>query len=408
MKKPELLAPAGNLEKLKMAVLYGADAVYAGGTEFNMRAFADNFSMDELKEGIEYVHKMGKRIYVTLNSIPHNRDLESLPDYVAALDRMNVDAVIVSDPGVFSIVRETAPDMNIHISTQANNVNWKTVSFWRRLGAKRVILSRELSLKEIMEIRSKAPDGVELEIFVHGSVCVSYSGRCLLSNYMAGRDANTGECAHPCRWKYYLMEEKRPGEFFPLFEDGKGSYILNSKDLCMIEHIPDIVGTGAASFKIEGRMKSSYYVAVITKAYRQAIDSYFNDPSIYAFNAKWLEEVEKASHREYTTGFYYKRPGPCDHAYESSDNVKTYDFIGLVMDFDEQTGTAVVEQRNRMLRGEYIEVVPPKGDYFIQEIEWMRDERGEYIESALHPQMIVTMPIKRKVGKYTILRRRSV
>lgn len=407
MNKVELLAPAGNLEKLKMAVLYGADAVYIGGEEYGLRASADNFSPEDMKSGIEFAHKRGKKVYLTMNIFPHNSDLTEMPEYVKQVSGLGVDAIILSDPGVYSIVREIDPAMEIHISTQANNTNWRSVKFWYEHGVKRVILARELSLREISEIHEKLTDGPQLEIFVHGAMCISYSGRCLLSNYMAGRDSNRGLCAHPCRWKYYLMEEKRPGEYMPVFENERGTFIYNSKDLCMIEHIPEILATGVTSLKIEGRMKSSYYVATVVKAYREAIDSYLANPQAYRFDLQWTEELSKASHREYTTGFYFDKPTGKEQIYHTSSYIREYDFVGMVTSYDKNTGIAVVEQRNRMYNGEEIEVVRPKGKFFKQVIKDMKNEDGEDIDVAPHPQMTVFMPMDEEVEEFTMLRRKG-
>lgn len=404
--RPELLAPAGNLEKLKMAIIYGADAVYIGGEAFSLRAYADNFTIEEMKEGIEYAHSLGKKVYVTANIIPHNRDIEGIEEYLKEVAAMGADAVIVSDPGVMELVRNLTPEMDLHVSTQTNNVNWRTVEFWHKLGAKRVVLARELSLKEVREVRDRVAEELELELFIHGAMCISYSGRCLLSNYMTGRESNMGMCAHPCRWQYYLMEEQRPGEYYPVFENERGTYIFNSKDLCMVEHIPEILESGVTSLKIEGRMKSSYYVATVVKVYREAIDRYLNSPDSYNFNKSWLDEISKASNRDYTTGFYFNKPGPEEHRYESSTYFREYDFVGLVLDYDNESQTAVVEQRNKIFLGDDVEVVPPKGEYFIQKVEWMKNDAGEAIESAPHAQMIVEMPMARPVEKFTIIRRR--
>lgn len=406
-KKIELLAPAGSLEKLKMAILYGADAVYAGGEAYGLRASAENFSLEELKEGIEFVHSKGKKIYLTMNIIPHNEDFEGMPEYVKQIDQLGIDAVLLSDPGVFQVVHENAPNLQIHISTQANNTNWRSADFWYRQGASRIVLARELSLKEISEIRQKVSEELELEIFMHGSMCISYSGRCLLSSYMAGRDSNRGQCAHPCRWKYHLVEEKRPGEYMPVYENERGTFIFNSRDLCMIEHIPEMVNSGVASLKIEGRMKSSYYVATVVKAYREAIDAYLKDPAGYSFRHEWLEELSKASHREYTTGFFLGKTTSEDQIYNTSSYIRDYDFVGLVNSYDKESGIATVEQRNRMFTGEEIEVVPPEGSYSVQRIEWMKNADGEMIESAPHPQMIVEMPLKGNIEPYTMLRRKG-
>jgi len=407
MKKVELLAPAGSLEKLEMALVYGADAVYMGGEAYGLRAYAENFSREEMKAGIEFAHSMGKKVYITMNIIPHNNDLIGMPEYIKEIESMGVDAVILSDPGVLAMVKSVAPSMEIHLSTQANNTNWGSANFWYNQGVRRIILARELSLKEIREIREKTPDDLQLEIFIHGAMCISYSGRCLLSNYMAGRDSNKGLCAHPCRWKYYLVEEKRPGEYMPVYENERGTFIFNSKDLCMIEHIPEMIHAGVTSFKIEGRMKSSYYVATIVKAYREAIDKYYSDPEGYKFDPHWLEEICKASHREYSTGFYFGRPTGEGQIYDKSSYIREYDFVGLVMDYDKKTGIATVEQRNRMFVGEEIEVLRPKGRYFKQVIKSMKNADGEDIDVAPHPQMTVLMPMDDEVEKYTILRRKS-
>ncbi len=406
MNKIELLAPAGNLEKLKMAIMYGADAVYIGGQKFGLRASADNFSLEDIKEGLSFAHQRECKVYVTVNIIPHNEDLEGLPEYIKQLDELGIDAVIVSDPGIFDIVRENAPDMEIHISTQANNTNYSSAMFWYRHGAKRIVTARELSLQEISEIRSKTPDDLDLEAFIHGAMCISYSGRCLLSSYMAGRDSNRGACSHPCRWKYHLVEEKRPGEYYPVYEDEKGTYIYNSKDLCMIEHIPELVQAGIYSFKIEGRMKSSFYVATVVSAYRLAIDAYLADPENYSFDHEWLKELSKASHREYTTGFYFNKTTGADQIYNTSSYIREYDFVGMVLEYDKTTGIAKIEQRNRMIVGDEIEVVSPQKGYFTQIIKEMKNEDGESIRTAPHAQMIVYMPIDEEVGPYTILRRK--
>ncbi|NLI58241.1 MAG: U32 family peptidase [Clostridium sp.] len=408
MKKVELLAPAGNLEKLKMAVIYGADAVYLAGTKFGLRASAGNFTYADLQKGVKFAHDRGKKVYLTMNIFPHNEDIEGMPEFIEKVSSIGIDAIILSDPGVFSLVKEAAPDMNIHLSTQANNTNWLSAKFWYENGVKRIVLARELSLKEIRQIKDKLPEDFELEIFIHGAMCISYSGRCLLSNYMAYRDSNRGLCAHPCRWKYHLVEEKRPGEYFPVMEDERGTFIFNSKDLCMIEYIPDIINSGVTSLKIEGRMKSSFYVATVVKAYREAIDAYYRDKDNYAFDKKWLEEVSKASHREYTTGFYKNKTTSEDQIYHTSSYIREYEFLGVVKDFDEETGIATIEQRNRMHVGDEIEVVNPVGDYFVQTIESMKNADNEEITVAPHPQMTVYMPLKQKALKYAMLRKKSV
>ncbi|MEY8762207.1 MULTISPECIES: peptidase U32 family protein [Clostridium] len=400
-KKPELLAPAGNLEKLRTAVDFGADAVYLGGNKLNLRAFADNFTDKELEEGLKYVHDRGKKAFVTVNVFPHNEDLIGLKDYLRKLYEMNVDGIIVSDPGIIMTAREIVPDLDLHLSTQSNNVNWMSAVFWYKQGIKRIILARELSLKEIREIREHLPEDCQIEVFVHGAMCMAYSGRCMLSNYMTGRDSNRGECAQPCRYKYYLMEEKRPGEYFPVFEDTKGDYILNSRDLCMIEHIPELVKAGIDSFKIEGRMKSAYYVATVVKAYRRALDSYFDNPDRYVFKRKWMEDLMKASHRKYYTGFYF---GDRDsQIFESSSYVRDYDIVGVVRNYDENSSTAVVEQRNKVYSGDNVEVLSPAGDNFNVCLKNMKNEGGEKIKSAPAAQMIFTVSVDRKLKKGDML-----
>lgn len=407
MKKVELLAPAGNLEKLKMAITYGADAVYIGGEEFSLRASADNFNLEEMRLGLEFAHTRGKKVYLTINIIPHNEDLSSMPEYVKEVAALGVDAILLSDPGVYAIVKENAPDMEIHLSTQANNTNWRSARFWYDQGVRRIVLARELSFAEIGEIREQLPEDLELEAFIHGAMCISYSGRCLLSNYMANRDANRGECAHPCRWKYYLVEEKRPGEYMPVYENERGTFIYNSKDLCMIEHIPELIQSGISSLKIEGRIKSSFYVAQVIKAYREAIDTYYSNPGEYHFNPQWLEELSKASHREYTTGFYFGKPTGEGQIYHSSSYIREYEFVGVVLEYDKSTGIAKVEQRNRMFVGDEIEVLRPGVPFFTQKIKSMKNTEGEDIEVAPNPQMILYMPMDQEVGEFTMLRRKE-
>lgn len=405
MQKPELLAPAGDLEKLKMAIIYGADAVYLGGEQFGLRKASKNFTEDEIKEGVDFAHEKDKKVYVTMNIIPHNEDLIGLEEYSKKLYDMGVDGVIVSDPGIFSVINRTVPELPIHLSTQASVTNYETVMFWYNLGIRRIVLARELSLNEIEEIIKKAPKDLEIETFVHGAMCISYSGRCLLSNYMVGRDANRGDCAHPCRWKYYLMEEKRPGEYFPIVEGDKGTFIFNSKDLCMIEYIPELVKAGIKSFKIEGRVKSSYYVATVVRSYRMAIDEYFKDPDNYIFDKSWIDEIKKASYRDFTTGFYFGRPTEEDQVYTSSSYIREYDFVGLVLDYDENTKLATIEQRNRMFVGDEIEVFGPGRKHFTQIIEKMWDEEGNEIDVAPHPQQIVKMKMDNNVNKWDIIRK---
>jgi putative protease len=403
MNKPELLAPAGNLEKLKIAFLYGADAVYMSGKSFGLRAFSDNFDLEELRQGVEIAHSLGKKTYVTLNVYAHNEDLAELSEYIKYLETINTDAVIVSDPGIFRIVKKTAPDLKIHISTQANTTNWSCVLFWQELGAERVILARELLLRDIKIMREKT--NIELESFVHGAMCVSYSGRCLLSNYFTARDANRGECAQPCRWKYFLMEESRPGNYFPIIEDKHGTYIFNSKDLCLIEYIPEIIKSGLTSLKIEGRMKSVHYVATVVKTYREAIDEYFKNPSCVHVRKEWLEELKKVSHREYTRGFYFDKLSSQEQIYTSSSYEQTHDFVGIVKEYDHKTRQATVEQRNNVKVGETIEIMQPGKENFTQIISSMSDALGDDIKTAPHPQQIFTMPLDNEAAPYAMLRR---
>lgn len=403
IKKPELLAPAGNLEKLKMSVLYGADAVYLGGKSFGLRAFGGNFSREDLREAMEFAHARGKKVYVTVNIFPHNGDLEGLPDYLEYLQEIQADALLVADLGVFMMCRKLIPDMELHVSTQANNTNWATVNVWKDLGASRVVLAREMSLAEIREIRTKCD--VDLEMFMHGAMCISYSGRCLLSNYFTGRDANRGSCAQSCRWKYALVEETRPGKYFPIEEDERGTYIMNSKDMCLMPNIRDVIESGVDSLKIEGRMKSVHYAASVTKAYRLAIDSYFEDPDHFEVRREWMDELEKVSHRAYTTGFYYHQPTAEDQIYGKTSYDQTSDFVGLVREYDPVTGYAIVEQRNNMKLGQEIEVFQPTGPLYRQQITDMIDDSGEHVDVAPHPQQIVQMKMTQPVEPYTILRR---
>ena len=403
MKKPELLAPAGNMEKLKMALLYGADAVYLGGKAFGLRAFGGNFTNEELQEAVDFAHKLGKKIYVTVNIFPHNSDIAKLPAYLTFLNEIKVDAILVADLGVFTLAKEYAPDVELHISTQANNTNWAAVNAWAELGASRVVLAREMSLEEIKEIREKC--SVELEMFVHGAMCISYSGRCLMSNYLTGRDANRGSCAQPCRWNYALVEEKRPGQYFPVLEDERGTYIFNSKDMCLLPYLPDVIASGVDSLKIEGRMKSVHYAASVVKAYREAIDSYFAAPEQFEVKQEWVEELDKVSHRAYTTGFYYGRPTEKDQIYGTSSYTQTSDFVGLVLDYDEKTGFATVEQRNNMKVGQEIEIFQPHLAGYRQILQEMYNDEGEAIQVAPHPQQIVKIRMDRPVEPYGILRR---
>ncbi|ERK31299.1 peptidase U32 family protein [Clostridium intestinale] len=391
MRIPELLAPAGSLEKLKTAIDYGADAVYLGGNKLNLRAFADNFTNEQIKEGVEYAHKRGKKVYMTLNVIPHNGDLYGLEDYLKEIYSLEVDAIIVADPGIIATAREVVPELEIHLSTQANNTNWRSAKFWYDQGVKRIVLARELTMKEINDVRENLPEECEIEAFIHGSMCMSYSGRCVMSNYMTGRDSNRGACAQPCRYKYYLVEEKRPGEYFPIIEDDKGSYIMNSKDLCMIEHIPELMESGIYSFKIEGRMKSSYYVAAIVKSYRQAIDAYLENPEGYELKQSWVDNLLKVSHRSYHTGFYFNEPNK--QVYDTSSYVRDYDIVGVVKEYDEVNKIATIEQRNRVFEGDKVEVLGPVGENYEIVLSDMHDGKGEKIEVAPRAQMIFSIKV---------------
>jgi putative protease len=405
MKKVELLAPAGDLEKLKIAVDYGADAVYFGGEMFGLRSGAKNFTVEEIKEGVAYAHARGKKVHMTVNIFAHNEDIAELEQYLHSIREIPIDAFIVSDPGVMMVIRAVIPEAEIHLSTQANMTNYRTAEFWRQQGVKRIVLARELTFGEIRELREKLPEDMELESFIQGAMCISYSGRCLLSNFMIERDANRGECAHPCRWKYHLVEEQRPGEYFPVEEDERGTYIMNSRDLCMIEHIPDLIDSGLASLKIEGRMKSIFYVATVVGAYRRAIDAYYADPEGYVFNPEWLKELKKVSHREFTTGFYYNQPTNKDQNYLTSAYTRDYTFVGLVKSYDAETGIAVIEQRNKMRLGDEIEVFGPFTDYFTQKIEMLLDEENQPIEAAPHPQQIIKIRMNKPVSEKFMLRK---
>ena len=402
-KRPELLAPAGTLEKMKMAILYGADAVYLGGQAFGLRALGGNFTDAELREAVAFAHARGKKVYVTVNAYPHDGDMDGLPDYLRFLERIHVDALLVADLGVFAVARDVVPSLPLHVSTQANTVNAAAVRAWKALGAERVVLARELSLQEIADIRSAVD--VELEMFVHGAMCISMSGRCLLSAYMTGRDANRGACAQSCRWRYALMEEQRPGEYFPIEEDEHGTYMMNSKDLCLLPHLADVIATGVDSLKIEGRMKSVHYVASVTKAYRAAIDAYVADPGKFAIDPAWTAELGKVSHRPYTTGFALHRATADDQIYGSSSYEQTSDFIGLVRSYDAATGWATVEQRNHMRVGEEIELFQPTLAGFRQTLGEMTDEAGVPIDRAPHPQQIVHIRMEQPVEPYAIVRR---
>ena len=404
MEKVELLAPAGSLAKLKYALVYGADAVYIGGEEFSLRVAAKNFTAGEIKEGIDFAHNLGKKVYITANIIPHNDDIKKFPEFVREVDALGADAIIISDPGMFALAKKCAPRLDIHISTQANNTNFESAKFWHSQGAKRVILAREMSFDEIREIRENTPSDLELECFVHGAMCISYSGRCLLSNYMTHRDANMGACAHPCRWKYALVEEKRPGEYMPVFENERGTFIYNSKDLCMIERIPEIIESGITSLKIEGRVKNELYVATVVKAYRREIDAYYKDKKNYKFNPENLEELKKISYRGYTTGFFDEKPKGTEQVYTSSTYIQNYQTTAVVKAFDKKTKTVTLEQRNRFFAGDEIEFLMPNGENRSFKITEMTDADGNSIDVAPHPQMIVKFKVDFDVEDYSIVR----
>lgn len=403
--KPEVLAPANSLEVLKTAVEYGADAVYIGGEMYGLRAKAKNFSAEDMKKGIAYAHERGKKVYVTANITAHNRDLEGVRAYFHELKEIRPDALIISDPGVFTIAKEVCPEIDIHISTQSNNVNYMTFRFWKEQGATRVVTARELSLGEIGDIRKNIPDDFEIETFVHGAMCISYSGRCLLSHYFTGRDANLGACTHPCRWKYYIMEEKRPGEFLPVEENERGTYIFNSKDLCMIEHIPELVNAGIDSFKIEGRMKTALYVAVVSRTYRQAIDDYFEDPQKYIDNIPYYKkEIAKCTYRQFTTGFFF---GPTTHdsqIYDNNTYVKGYEYLGTIHESLED-GRGVFEQKNKFSVGDEVEIMKPTGENIVTKVLSMQDEKGENVDSCPHPGQRITLQTECTLQEYDIIRK---
>ena len=395
------------MEKLKTAVSFGADAVYFGGEMFSLRAGAGNLSIPEIREAMDWLHERDARGYMTVNIYPHNADIQPLRDYLAKIRNIPIDAFLVSDPGAMSLIREQMPDAEIHLSTQANTTNYLTAAFWASHGVKRIVAAREMSLEELSEMRRNLPEDIEIEAFVHGAMCISYSGRCLLSNFMAGRDANRGACTHPCRWKYALVEEQRPGEYYPIEEDGRGSYIMNSRDLCMIDRIPDLADAGVYSLKIEGRMKSMYYVATVVSAYRAAIDQYLADPHGYRFDPAHYEELCKASHREFTHGFYYNKPTDKDQNYLTSDYIRDYSFVGLVRETDEKTGLTTVEQRNKFSVCDTVEIFGPRTPYWEETIEEMYDEEGEPVESAPHPQQILKIRFRRTPEEGFIMRKKK-
>lgn len=404
MKKIELLAPAGDLNKLYTAIDYGADAVYLGGESFGLRKASKNFSIENIKKGVEYAHERGKKVHVTMNIIPHEDDIVGVEEYAEQLEEIGVDAVIVSDPGMFMRIKE-ATNLPIHISTQGSVTNSSTVNFWAKMGAERVVLARELSLEEVRKIVNEVGNKIEIETFAHGAMCMAYSGRCLLSNYMTGRDSNQGDCSQACRYKYYLVEEKRPGEYFPIEEYEEGSFILNSKDLSMIEHIDDLIQSGVASLKIEGRVKSEYYLATVIRSYRMAIDSYYENPKNYKFDSSLLDEIKKVSHRDFTTGFFYGKANEDSQVYTDNSYIRGYDFVGIVLEYDKNTKLAKIEQRNRIFKGESVEIFGPYVKHFTQKLEYMTDEKGNEIEVANKAKQIFYLKLDKDVEPGYLLRK---
>lgn len=407
MKRPELLIPASSLEVLKIAVIYGADAVYIGGETFGLRTKAKNFSMEEMKEGIDFAHKHDVKVYITANILAHNSDLCGVREYFEELREIRPDALIISDPGVFLIAKEVCPEIERHISTQANNTNYGTYRFWHELGAARVVTARELSLKEINEIRANIPPELEIETFIHGAMCISYSGRCLLSNYFTGRDANQGACTHPCRWKYSIVEETRPNEYMPVYENERGTYIFNSKDLCMIEHIPELMESGIDSFKIEGRMKTALYVATVARTYRRAIDDYRESGELYRENLHWyLEQISNCTYRQFTTGFFFGKPSDEAQIYDNNTYLKEYTYLGIVGEKRED-GLYRIEQRNKFSVGEEIEVMKPDGTNLSVTVRRIVNEDGQEMESAPHPKQVLYIDLGQPLESYDILRRKE-
>ena len=409
MKKPELLVPSSSLEVLKEAVIFGADAVYIGGEAFGLRAKAKNFTTEEMREGIKFAHDNNVKVHVTANILAHNEDIENAEAYFEELRQMKPDALIIADPGMFTIAKRVCPEIDIHISTQANNTNYLTYLFWHEQGAKRVVSARELSLKEIKEIRSRIPDDMEIESFIHGAMCISYSGRCLLSSFLAGRDANRGECTHPCRWKYSVMEEERPGEYFPVFENERGTYIFNSKDLCMIEYIPELIDAGIDSFKIEGRMKTALYVAAVARTYRKAIDDYFEDPRKYRDNMDWYrEEIAKCTYRRFTTGFYFGKPNEETQVYDTNTYVNEYVYLGTVEEVKPGTDGAVsaarITQKNKFCVGDTIEIMKSDGRNVSSKVLSLTTQDGESVSSAPHSRQVLYVGLDAKADKYDLLR----
>ena len=403
MKKPELLVPASSLEVLKTAVVFGADAVYIGGEAFGLRAKAKNFSPEEMAEGIRFAHERGVKVYVTANILAHNNDLSEAAEYFKELGNMGPDAVIVADPGMVMLAKENCPNLDIHLSTQANNTNYMTYLFWYGQGVKRVVSARELSLAEIKEIRKHIPEDMEIESFMHGAMCISYSGRCLLSNYFTGRDANQGACTHPCRWKYAVVEETRPGEYMPVYENERGTYIFNSKDLCMIEHVPQMVDAGIDSFKIEGRMKTALYVATVARTYRKAIDDFFESTEKYQANMEWYKsEIAKCTYRQFTTGFYFGKTDENTQIYDNNTYVIEYNYLGIVEHAD--GNTLQITQRNKFSVGDAIEIMKPDGQNVKTRVTAMKNEQGEELESCPHPKQTIFVTLEHEAKEYDLLR----
>lgn len=407
MKKPELLVPASSLEVLKTAVRYGADAVYIGGEVFGLRAKAKNFSLEEMKEGVEFAHRYNVKVYVTANILAHNSDIEPVKAYFNDLKKVKPDALIIADPAIFTIAKEMVPDMELHISTQANNTNYGTYNFWHSLGAKRVVSARELSISEIKDIRNHIPDDLEIETFVHGAMCISYSGRCLLSSFMAGRDANKGACTHPCRWKYAVVEESRPGQYMPVEENERGTYIFNSKDLCMIDHIPELVDAGIDSFKIEGRMKTALYVATVARTYRMAIDDYFENPKKYEENIpKYKTLISQCTYRQYTTGFFFGKPDETTQIYDCNVYERDYVYLGISGEPLED-GSFVIEQKNKFCVGDKIEIMKADGRDIEANVISITDQDGVAMESCPHPKQIITIKLDQVPEAGDILRMKA-
>ncbi|MCR5774262.1 MAG: U32 family peptidase [Lachnospiraceae bacterium] len=422
MKRPELLCPAKGIEELKTAVIYGADAVYIGGEAFSLRAKAKNFTRSEMEEGIRFAHERGVKVHVTANILAHDSDIDEAYRYFEELKRLRPDAIIIADPGIYSVAKEVCPEIERHISTQANNTNYRTYRFWAELGASRVVAARELSMAELKDIRSKIPESLEMECFIHGAMCISYSGRCLLSNYMTGRDANRGECTHPCRWRYELhsgepgeetdgyalQEETRPGEYFPVVENERGTYIMNSKDLCMIEHIPDLINAGIDSFKIEGRMKTALYVACVARTYRIAIDDYLESPQKYNSRLEWYkEEIGKCTTRNFTTGFYYGKPGEDSQIYDSNTYVTEYTYLGHAEEIGSD-GAFILHQKNKFSVGEEIEIMRRDGENTVCTVSSIVNDEGASQDSAPHPGQRLKVRLSALPEEFDILRRKAV